>query len=660
MFKFFRKYNKLILVVGGCVLMVAFLVPQAVTMFAPGANGGTLGEMHGREVSGMEGRSAAYELRLLSSLPFAAAMPTDATGQPIDDEVTWLLLLEDAKAMGLWASDSEVDVALNLIGIDADGLSEMAAARQVQPEFIEKAVRHWLIAEQYRQLVTGTGFAGSGGVYERSTAIAASPAVRRLQAAVPLLQAGMPFGQTQFLTAGTHRISPSLLRHFASENLSSVGGRVLLIQPETQGMDEPTEQQIEALYEQYRDYQPGMGAPMPFGYQIPDRVKLATLAINDQDIRDQVDVGFAQVLEAYRENPQRWAEEGQQAPERPTAEARKQLEQELTDREVEQLRQQVISSIQSAFAEEIRGFERTREGYRNIPADFEPRPLQDIADQVYEQHGVAITVNEIEDWQSLSNLAELPGIGRSMTADFSNVFQGYVASAKPFVDDPQAVPSASRLQVGMGSRPLSGFDEDGNRTTYFFRLLDAQPAHAPESLETVREQVVADARTKAAYEALADQADIWRQRVIDEGFEAVAESSGGELLAPEPFQKVNRSGRGVPRVEGIGISPAFVDAAFALVEGLAPDADVESMSLDQRLAVSPLPSQTALSVFVLDEYNALTRSDYAQAIEQAMPYIVSMSLDGENASDPLSKETLAERAGFELESEIEEPDPDAM
>ena len=61
-FAFFRKYNKILLAVGGSVLMVLFLIPQAAStlMHSPGDQ--VLGTMAGKEITGNENKTADGEI----------------------------------------------------------------------------------------------------------------------------------------------------------------------------------------------------------------------------------------------------------------------------------------------------------------------------------------------------------------------------------------------------------------------------------------------------------------------------------------------------------------------------------------------------------------------------------------------------------------------
>ena len=59
MLKFFRKYNKIILVIGATFLMVAFLIQGTIGMFLGDGGEQTLGTVDGEEITNFQATSAA-------------------------------------------------------------------------------------------------------------------------------------------------------------------------------------------------------------------------------------------------------------------------------------------------------------------------------------------------------------------------------------------------------------------------------------------------------------------------------------------------------------------------------------------------------------------------------------------------------------------------
>lgn len=649
MFKFFRQYNKIILVVGGIVLMVAFLIPQAVTMFAPNPSNETIGTMHGEKIIRGQAQSAAQELSLLRQLPFGNGMITDS-------DIAWLMIQADAKQMGLYASDREVDLALQSVGYDDELTLELATNRRTTVATIKSIVRRWLIAEQYRQTLMGTAYRDPEGG-------SPSLAVNRLESIFQSLQQMQQFGNLppqfrnqfiQFAIAeanGTRRLSAPMLAHFIQDNYASVTGRVALIRPDLDATAEPDEATLSEVFDSYKDSLPGTGEPFPFGYMIPNRVKLTYLQVPMREVQTKVSVEYLDVLDAYRANPQRFADDTGQAPSTPTSEAVATLTQELTDRRAEQLGAKIMATVQSLLAENQRG-QTQIDGYLEIADDFTPLAWDLIVKAVEEEHGVTLQISgDANEWIAVTDLEALPGIGQARIGEGQGVpFAAYVNATKELADDPTQILRSLRTQVGVASKPLRGFD--GN--LYVFRLNQAETEHAPDGLDEVREQVVADAKLIAAYEQLVAESDSWKTMAVAEGLDAVADAAGVSAQDLSPFQKVSGTAGDPPLVPGVGVSRAFVDAAFALVEAIDdPQADVAAMPLEQRVAVTPVPDAEdgpALAVYVLDDFEPLTRSGYEQAVTGGATITVDGALNNEATANPLSAEAIAKRVGFDLEA----------
>ncbi len=649
MFKFFRQYNKIILVVGGIVLMVAFLIPQAVQMFGPNPMKETIGTMHGQKVNRGQAASAAQELSLLNSMPLGNGMITD-------DEIAWLMIQADAQDMGLYASDREVDLALQSVGYDDELVLELATNRRTTVATIKNIVRRWLIAEQYRQTVMGTAYRDPEGG-------SPSLAVNRLESIFQSLQQLQQFGnlppqfRNQFIqyaiaeANGTRRLSAPMLAHFIQDNYANVTGRTILVRPDLDAAAEPDDTTLAEVFETYKNNLPGTGEPFPFGYMIPDRVKLSYLQVPMRDVREQINVDYLDVLDAYKANPQRFAGDDGNAPATPTAEAVAALTQEITDRRAEQLGAKIMATVQGQLAENQRGQTQV-DGYLELSDDFVPLAWNDIIEAVEAEHGVTLQVmDQADEWMAVTDLEALPGIGLSRIGEGQGVpFAAYVGATQQLAEDPSQILRSLRTQVGVASKALRGFD--GN--LYVFRLADAQTAHAPESLDEVREQVVADAKAIAAYEQLVAEAESWKTMTTAEGLDAAAEAAGVSVQDLPPFQKVAGTGGDPPMVPGVGVSRAFVDAAFVLVDAMDdPQADVSAMPMDQRVAVVPVPDAEAgpsLAVFVLDDFEPLTRSGYEQAVTGGATITVDGALNGEELTNPLSAEAIAQRVGFDLEA----------
>jgi|GEM_PF-2230643 len=645
MFKFFRQYNKIILVVGGVILMIAFLVPQAAQMFAPTGANSKAGFVNGEPVRQGDLMQAANEIRLLEALPLSAGMVTD-------DEVAWALLQADAADMGLWASEAEINAALGSLGIDQERMAELAQRFQTTPASIRHVVRRFLIAEDYRRLVDGVAYTDPG---EASP----SAGLRRVQRVYSGLQqvSGNREMYRRFLAPqiamqsnGAFRVSTPLLRRTVRDNASSLAGRLVVLRPDPASVPTPTTERLNEVFHTYRDNLPGEGEPFPFGYRYPDRVRGRYLAVSGDAIRDAVDVPYLDVKTYYLENAAEFADEQGNTPERPTAEVRRRITERLTDRGVQALGDRVQAFLAGQVAESVRGIEE-RLGYYTLPDNHQPIDLEALAALVKERFDVDATVaGDGDAWTPVAELSNAPGIGRAAVDSEGRIgFAAYVSQVRELADDPEDVTRSLRTQVGLPGRPLRGADGG----VYLHLLTGVDPSHPPADLAQVRDRVERDARAIAAYEALAAETEALRADAVERGVDAVARDRGATAVDVPGFQRVAGLDGAPPVLPEVGASVDFVEAAFAVVEGLDAAENLQDLPAERRtfaLALRDAGGRPGVALFRAQSYEPLTDDAYAREVEGFAPIGVSLLLREADDDLPVSPEAIAKRTGFDLEA----------
>ena len=644
MFKFFRQYNKIILVVGGVILMIAFLVPQAAQMFAPTGANSKAGYVNGQAVRQGDLMQAAHEIQLLQTLPLNAGMVTS-------DDVAWALLQADAAEMGLWVSEAEINTVLGRLGIDAERMSELATQHKTTTATIRHVVRRFLIAEDYRRLVDGVAYTDPGDA-------SPSAGLRRVEMVYQALEqvGGNVDMYQRFLapqiamqSSGAFRVSTPLLRRTVRDNASSLSGRMVVLRPDPASVPAPTDAQLDEVFNTYRDNLPGAGKPFPFGYRYPDRVRGRYLSVSGEAIRAAVNVPYLDVKNYYLANPAEFADDEGNTPERPTAEARRQITQQLTDRGAQALADRVQAFVAGKVAESIRGFEGRR-GYYTLPADHQPMDLDALATQVKDAFDVEATVaGDPQAWATVADLSNAPGIGRSAVDSEGRIgFAAYVSQVRELAEVPDDVTASMRTQVGLPGRPLRGFDGG----VYLHLLSEVSPSHAPADLAEVRDRVEQDARTIAAYQTLAAKTDALLAAAVEKGVDAVAGEHDAVAIDVPDFQRVAGLDGSPPLVPEVGANADFAAAAFALVEDLDAAENLQDLPADQRtiaLALHDAGGSPGVALFRAQSYEPLTDSDYAREVEVFAPVGVSLLLRGAGDQPPVSVEAISQRTGFDLE-----------
>jgi len=684
--KFFRKYNKIILVVGCVVLMIAFLIQPVVSIFMPDPRNQPIGRIGERTLTVRDRQSAEAQLQLFERGLRPISMLVSTMLDPSDRNLHWLLMKDEARSMGLGASSTEVANALAMMGMDDAQVEELAQQFGASPEFVRASVADWLMLEQYRDLMRARAFeprivADSG----QSAITVSSPGLQRLRALQQVFgylnaaqQAENPMQGRLFMmlaeqlelrtVLGSQRLSQPVLRAAFQDQRAQISGRLLLI-PADKFIDEaaePTERQITEHFERYKDVPTGQSEPYGFGYRIPDRVKLVYLTVSYDAVAETVTVSNTEALAEYEANKSRYvAPPGPDAgpdaepTQRDYLEVRKQIMAQLKQQKTLEKVRQIIRAAQGRFtdAERVLPDDEKDRRYKAIPESFEPPSFAQIATQLSEQFDVTIGVQRrTEDWVTADALPSLPGIGASRVESASQptTLRSYVLSARAFEPADDNPAATFRLQQGLVSEPMRG--RDGSM--YLFRLTDAEPSHAPKRLEVVREQVVADLKRLAAYEQLAADAVVWEAKARTMGLDSVAEELDLETGNFGPVPK-RRGGSGrdamVPQIAGVGRDRELIDKAFALASRLSERGPLSEIDPGDRIVASAIDGQFKLAIMELSEYEPVTRSQFERAAtEPDTRFQISLSLLPPNTEDPMSLERVQQRVGFTAETEDSE------
>lgn len=697
MFKFFREYNKYLLGIGMTLLMIAFLIQPTLNIFAPSEEKRPLGTMNGRKVIFADQRRANSEVEVIKAIARGSGMllPTPDSG------LKWMLMLEDARQMGLQVSDVELQMLRMSLGLgNAQNLAQLSQSLGASPVFIDQALRHWLLSQTYQQVVLG---------------LAEVPVEQRIQnyrqAAAALLQAQqirqevMALGaeeqqmlgqiyQMQYfqslqvadnwaaLALGQPRVSPTLMQRFMQDQQGQV--QIALVPVSyTRTMEQvpaPTAEQLVELFHAYRNDLPGEGKPYGFGYRYPDRVRMEYLEIPFARLMSRAVVGEADALDYYNKHQDQFPVEAAvgattaPAPEapkvKPYLQVRPQIMEQLRREAAHKLGQQVVKAIQARIADAERTL-LVKDGVKQVPADWKGPNLEQIAGEVAKDARLGVMANYVHraGWATLTELAGLDGIGdaelpmeRGQPASLAE----YVRSARELGHHQDNRLAPLSLQMGLASLPM----ESPDGSVYLFRLTAVEPAHSPELVDgaipaeiepVVRKHFV----QRAAYQLLVAQ----RQQLADQAATTPLEELAKTMTAtqmvqkPSPFARRDvRRGMEVPEVQGVGKSKLFVDRVFELADALSDPADASSTPLSLRTDAIAVDEKLTVFLVRVDAYRAMPRSTYLEiAADPQAPLYVSRLLQTQmgKGTDPLSIEQLKSRVKFVMAGERRNDDADA-
>ena len=656
----FRKYNKHILIWGGSLLMVAFLIEPALDAFMPKPQDEPVGEVDGREITFGDQARAGMELSILSQI--SPMLVPDAQNE--DAVLRWLLMKHEARQMGLSASKGyEADALLTLM-TGAENADEevlkLASAFQTSEEFVRQTIQDWAMVQHYKELIYGLGHMPLADRISQYRMAEQALRFGSLPWAMMALQASQ----------GQPRLSDPLLKRYAVDSFSQVSVEGVPVSSTRYVSDTavPDEATLQALFDEYKDEIRGEGGSFGFGYRYPRRVAIEYLEIPARRLRDQIKLREADLYDYYQSNRDSFVDSATDAQgnqtgtgeEKPNEQVREQIALRLRSERAADLGRQMIKDAKAQLDANTK--QLPLEGGYRVTADYEPKPLQEVADDLQRKYGVLPEVQRYDRLMSLEELESLAGVANAFVEGRPDAtFSNYVMSAHELKPDEQHPLLPLGLQAKIASNALVGFD---GISRYIFRLIEAEPSEVPASLDEVREDVVFDARRKAAYEKLLENSESWLQRAREEGLESLAQELGVEVVRTRPFARREPSPFGTPAppsLPRIGQSAEFVDGVFDFVASLAAatEGEVTELPPDKRMTSVPVPQNLNIMLTRVVSFDAIPESSYKQfASGDMLAHQVFQALmaeaELEESDDPLSLENLKKRTGFHSDRDEEE------
>jgi len=663
MLRWLRKYNKWILVVGTSFLMVAFLLPL-------GQTGGqrqvvsTIGRVYGQEITTEDRQRAQLQRDILGALSGVFIL---AEGS--DEDLRWLLMSLEAERMGLSASAFEVNGLLATLGLvdaatnDDSELQRRAARLNVSTDAVRDAVRQWIILQRYQSLVLGRTPAEGDMV---SNAVDRFEQFRRL-----LMQAQFDPSALNMLDRpfGLPRLSDELIEHYVYEMGSQVDVAFVPIGYELKFGEAgpPDEATVEDLFQRYRDDFPGQSEPYGFGYRLPDRVRVEYLAFPAEDIRASIDYGEVDLLAYYRENRGRYLrpvdDPDMPREQAPYDEVRARVENDYLTDQVAERGEAMARAARAILLDQVRREFDVEGGLYQIPEDWQPMPLQDVALQIQEEFGLLPEVQRYDDrWLAEEDLEELPGVRDALVPEARLPFSEYVMGVRELlpedvsIDDPRV---GRRLQVHVPLPPMIDF----SRSYYVARVIDVSPEHSPDSIDDVpNNQVRRDALRLASYQLLLDEIDQWEAALQSAGsLEEIASRAESSVIDAQPFpRRLLPTLEEPPVVQGVGQSEAFVDGVFEFAERLEFEIGFDNPMLDrQRRTIVPVEDELSLYAVEVQGFTATPVAAYREiATSPELALIIGRHGPIDPDDNPLLLDAIIERTGFTYDDEEDEASED--
>lgn len=708
MTKLFRKYQKWLLAVLGTTLMILFLLPGANVLQSANEGRQEIGRLgSGRVLRQSERNAALLDLTLL-----AQRSPDPLFGgDPKENADRWMLLLAEAEELGLGASAREVETGLSILGFQgrgADGkstglideveLANYAGKQNATPADMRSAVRHYLMAAQMHDLITGAAYSAQvGGGF-------ASPGLQRMMLVRTATEAQMELQQLRYAYM-------QALMSGQQDQLGALQGRLLALQsamllpeggprlslPAMAKADVISEAKMacrilelparaparaDASAEPSADTLAGLLARLGatprgkgengLGYQLPARAQVEAVGVPAVEARRLVEAELTQ--EDIRAHYDAHSGEFQGGL---TQANRKAIGERLVQERVPQKAEALLKAAGAVLHADIKAaaaggaftptaLSEVSKGLR--AAGVEPVELTaaQVAAACLPPEPVAgspakakaeddLYYGTQDGWVSAAALQRHPRFGdgergpRATAVKYPQVTPALLLAQ---VADPKGAGQALPLGLSVGAgQPLPLVrDEDGG--VWLLRCTTAEAPHAPKGVDEVRPWLVRDARALAAYERLVAAKDNLLDLAAREGLEKV----GGPGEKPFTLPGITRAALIAENEEA-----PFMRQVFDEAERLsARHPDFRDAPVQERLLAYPHPKGLSLRLVELGTLARPPESQFKAFLANPVSRVRARELLLPTLPDPLTKQALEQRlkvtwAGAEEEKKAETP-----
>lgn len=612
MLKFIRKYQLWILVIGGSLLMVAWLVPAGFQQALANPQGPVIGRLGDVKIRDGDRARASIEMDIVQRIDRDAMR---RLGVDPTDPLHWILLKHEAQRLGLMPGDQAADDAIAALLPD-EFVDSVAAGIRSSPTDVRLAIRTYM------------------GIQSLFNLIEQSP-----------------------------KLSDVRGRRLARELGDQVIADLLFIEGDrARGeIPPPTEEDILAHYEAYKNTPPG-GGEFGIGYAQQPRVKIEWLALRRGDIRAGVKID---PIESYK----RWSTNRARYPGDFEAEQAR-VEEDLTNAMVDDAMQRAHLRISAEVKRALDRLPQVEGRFRELPPNWaEARPtmhrLAQIAAEAASDRRASDAESTItmqpppvesrtEKWLTMQDMWSLVDLA---SARVSIGAMQYPLPAIIFAIREVDPTTPLGVQAGVPMVDYAGVDAMGNR--FYVMVTDARPQGPPDSIEEVREQVVKDIKRLRGFERLKGELDAYRTTAVSDGLAAVA-----ALFAPtegsdsEPLRVLEGVTIGSENIQPASIEqwplmtrldhPVIRQKVIAAALTLDPLMTPESLDPEKTTLAIEIPQRQAVSLVRIKRLRPATIEYYRLGGDvRAMQAEQRRMIEGIDFAEwPYSRQRLEQRLNW--------------
>ncbi|MSR41551.1 MAG: hypothetical protein EXS10_06585 [Phycisphaerales bacterium] len=628
MLKFLRQYNQWILAVGGTLLLITFLMPNAIqrcgrdsgptnVVFARLSDGATY--------TGGDQNAAQQELAVLEPMrdPFVTGLGADRSPEH------WWLLVREATAAGLVDPTSGGQAEVERVAA-----SQKISTQQLMSLLLSNSRAEGKQDTVYRALANLAG-------------------VRRLVT----------------LASNVDRLSDRRFKNEIARSMLGVSADLVILDAKTNAAITaavPTDAELEAQFAAFASIVKGTGEK-GFGYRLPNRVKLEWMMIPKASIETAIasspQLATLELKKRFAADPAIYGADPLQNPTFATYEAT--VRQRTKDELVKQRMDEVAKFVTDESALALRSVKRVGAFYE-LPADWSTTmpSLQALAVVLAKEFSMDLPVYQTSgaDFISPADLALLPGIGRASTSKFGSPLRSdaLAGGLKEFGADGTKAP----FQVAVMSPSMTS--EAGD--LYFFRVLEADASRAPASLADARDAVLKDLESVRRYEWLAANQATLVSEAVAGGMAPLATKYGTAVEFAAQVREANPQfvQYGVRLPSPLPVLGTNADALKRIVDAataLPLTAPVGEVEISKRTFAVDLPNQLTVLLVQITDLTPLSAEEFTAM--STSPQLAGIARDPSTAIDPrelFSEKSLMERAGFKSEGsgDLETPAKDAQ
>jgi len=662
MLKIIRKYQLIILAIGGSLLMVVFLFQPIIGKLSPDQRKATVAKLaDGTTYNGFDIQRANFDLSVLKRVyprVFASieqgGLGLVAGSSEEQTERHWLLLSKQANDAGLIGDAGEGRTWIPVI------------AQREAAGFVQEQMQQGLITSQEQAIES----------LDAMTTQVENQLRRNVSLATDMMR-GIDENEV-YRTLATARGIERLYRvfsslpafsdlgamHAAKSRYDSVAVDAVLVKADlfTDSIPLPSEDELQAFFDQYKADAP-TDNDYRIGYTQPSRVKLGWLTLNKQSIEAAIVIDRVELNKIWRTDHA--LPEGTRKYPGDFAGERLNVETAYRDQRAFDILYEADKIIRSQVLQATRGLSKD-ENFFVLPDDWNTnRPTleglaQSVVDGLLEQLNVTIPLPAVQihsdRWLSSNDISALPGFGTSIYRIGSRTLRSALI---PQVSQSQEAAALLTIQPSVPVVNPAAEDAQGNR--YYAIIYDTNPAGPADSIDDAgRDTVLNDYRTIKAYQLLSDNLDSFITQATAENdlapaLDAALALGSDNIQRPGVARNLLVQSENIARgrlalfVEPGLNTPEFRDAINNAASGIHELAAPESLTQSPIIIATPIPSAKGIGLAKVIAPRPMTSEDFTtnltQILNQESQNEIREALVDTEAS-PFSLETMSERYGY--------------